>query len=375
MESVDSLLSFLGKNITLEGTVMKTWKKFHRIMSILVECEKCGSIFYCIFGTSTHLYPFICNGINCCSKKFFSHFSRVTSENCQQIKLGKLIVNLKISKSIETVILEIYGNQSVPVFKGLRLHCYALVKLSPVIQKNSSISLKKNFFRIYMQTKKCKISAVKYFGYRNEFFLSKNDFLFINDSKINTHLFYVLVKNLLPIYPGNEGLKACLLLLAIQGSRLFEKLFNDSLINFCSILSENINSNRFFILGIMKYFSKSFFFTFENFKKIFTKVHNKNFFKKLKLIKVKNALIFITCKMKIQKISQINSIFKDIKKILNKKQIALKRHIIILWIEMDKKFKEKVFPFDKYLEEIIDLEENVNLTYVIKKHPIEQMNR
>ena len=152
-ETNNLISTFLGKTVILEGSIIKTKKKIIRVSAILIECEKCGSIFYFILDTLNQFLPFLCSKANCISKNFYSYFTRFVGENFQKVKIGGISINFKKLKSTESFILNIFGNKEITEIHGQKIFCEAHIKLHPIFKRSFSFFEKKLFFGIYFESR------------------------------------------------------------------------------------------------------------------------------------------------------------------------------------------------------------------------------
>ena len=347
-QQTNVILSLFGKTIRVEGTVINISKVKKKITLLLIECEKCGSIFYFALETLNQYFPFLCCRANCSSQQFFSHFSRILTENHQKIQLGKISINYETIKSIESIYLDIYGNKPIRFLKGLRIFCNARINLSPSSKKASSIFSKKNLYTIYMRTRCSRILVKKYSSDRNFFYLSKNDFMFINQLN-SSSFFHVLIKSMLPQFQISEGLKAGFLLLRVQQLNATKIFIGDNSVNFCLVLSQNVHSINFFIKEIAKLFPSTLFFNFENFKLKFSKDTKKiGFNLGIHENKFRNSLLMVEYKTYMKDNFNLDSFLNEFKEILKSSHQLLSQCIVVLFIDIDKNYFKKGFSLSDY---------------------------
>lgn len=370
------MTTLIGKTIILEGTVLKIAKKIETITTLLIECEKCTSLFYFIFDILNQFLPFLCNKSNCSSKKFFSHFSRVFTEKIQKIKLGRIAIDFKKSKTSELVILNIHGNKKIPIFLGSNIFCRALIKLVPVSKTFSSILNKKHLYSLFMQSQNFKISSYNRIGFKDNFFISKKDLLFINRIISTTDIFHLLIKNIQPELFGNEGLKACIILLASQNLNISSNFFRHNILNFCMVLSNLPVSDNFFFKELIKSFPKSFFLTFNSFKyKINRNTKNKLFNSWKTESEFRNSILFIECNKNRQKNFKPETLLYKIKEILEKKKSMLSHCIIILVVYIDRMCIQKEKNIHGYFSNNVSIKNSFDLSYVVKNNSVETVEK
>jgi len=345
IDFTDPVISSLEKEVLLEGTVTKLHGRIEYIVALLIECDKCGSIFYFILDKLNHMLPFLCNKANCNSRQFFSHFSRVLTNKIRKVKLGAILINYRKLINNQSMDLEIHGSNKIALSKGLDILCKAIVKILP-ISKNNQIGLtERNLFVVYSQTWNYKLSLSGSIKYKNVYFLSKNDFSFISQLYSCNDIFHILIKNIQPFHSRNDGLKACLLLLITQQFNKLKKTGNNKKsVYTCLVLSNNSVGDKCFIPEIVRSFPRSFFFNYENFKFMFIKNGTHNQFTETgKYIKFKNSIILIDFNPKCNRITKIKNLIIKIKKNLKKVNYILFHCILIFLIKIDKKYtKEKL---------------------------------
>ena len=364
----EPVASLIGKTIFLEGTVIKLEKTIEHITTLLVECEKCGSYFFFVLEALNELLPFICNKENCSSKKFFPHFSRVLTENFQKLKLGKISINFKKQKKNESVLLNVYGSKNISFFRGLRIFCTAEIKLMPISKKLSSILSKKNLFNIQMHVQNNKNSIFKFVINKSYFFLTTSDFLFINKINSVANLFHLLIKNIQPTFCGYEGIKACLLLLASQQLQKSKECIYFDILNFCFIISENSDSNDFFIKKLVKFFPRCFILNFESFiSQINNRMPNKSYNYVGGYLNLKNSIIFIDLNSAPYKNINIKMITQKIKNFLKKKKSIIAPSIIVLHINLNKKNNIIKSNQYQYFPRNQNVKNFLELIYILKK--------
>jgi DNA replicative helicase MCM subunit Mcm2 (Cdc46/Mcm family) len=371
-KSVEYILEFLGKTITLEGIVTKIKPKIENTVSFLIECEKCGSIFYFALENLNPTFPFLCCKANCSSKNFFTHFGRTVTENYQSIKLGKISVNFKKLKTNELITLEIYGNLSPPIFLGHRIVCYASLKLYPLPKKKFAIFKKNHLFGVYMQTRKLGWPFYDLI-LKNKFFLARNDFSIIHQIISSNDIFHLLIKNIEPSSNWNEGFKAFLLLSCSQEINVGKKIqTNDT--KFCMVFSKIKTGNDFFIRGLLKFFTKSFFLNCENFKFQFNKMFNgRNLIYKHENFKNTNIMLFIDCREIGYKNQKIKIFISDVKKKIEKNHMNLGKCVVIFYFKSEEKISNRKLLYKEYLNKITDENEINDPIFILKKTSIENL--
>jgi len=353
VELIPQILCLIKKRVLLEGTVMKIHRKTEHIAALLIECDHCGSTFYFVLDTLNQLLPFLCNKTNCNSRQFFSHFSRILTEKLQKVKLGAVFINYQKLKNNQSIFLEIYGLHKSLLFKGMKIICNANVNLLPISKNHSTGITERNLFGLYTQTRNYKILFSTYIGYKDIYFLSKEDFLFIKQLYSHGDLFHVLIKNIQPNKSRNEGLKACLLLLISQQLSNLNKIpENKKSMNMCLILSNNSITDDSFITEIVRSFPKSFFFNFENFNFIFKKNITNDQFKENGVYKrFKHSILFIDFNERIGRNTEPKSLLYKIKKNLEKINIISFQCILVFYIKIDKKYLKKNSDSPSFLNE------------------------
>ena len=370
------LLGLVGKIVILEGIITKVKSDVQNTVSVLIECEKCRSFFYFALDRLNQIFPFLCSKANCSSKKFFVHFKRVLTENLKKIKLGGILLNFKKIKFSDSIVLEIYGNETFLVFPGLKLICTALVKVYPLQKKNFSFFKKNYLFGMYMQTRKWKPLFFDFIGTKEKFFLTKKDFLIIHKIISTTNIFHLLVKNVQPLSCWNEGLKAFLLLSVIQQSNFYKKATDTYSLKLCIVLSNIINEFDPFIKEILIYFPKCFFFNIENFKTRFNKSSsiqrcdfnpNQN--------KFKGCILLIDCGLLSFQNLKANKVISDVKNILGKNQPSLKNCIIILYFRLEKKNPKKLVDLEHFFNKLKIISGSLDPIYVLKKIESENIGK
>jgi hypothetical protein len=371
-ESKNLILSFLGKKILLEGSVIKTNEKIARVGAILIECEKCGSIFYFILDTLHQFLPFLCSKANCISKKFFSHFSRIIEENFQKIKMGKISINFKKLKSTESFTLNIFENKNILKLDGLKVFCEAQLKLHPVFKKSFSFFEKKLLFGIHFETNYLQNPLRLLLGSGNNCFLTKKEFTLIYQIISTFDPFHLFIKNMKPICNKNEGLKACLILLMSQQTKNSEEILNNDFLYSFLFVSISLISDISLLKELSKSFPRSFFFNCDNFKDQF----NPRYFKestetKRNLYKFKNSVFFINIILEKKQLLYPDSNINFIKKLIKNNNWIFKKSLFVFFTRMEK-IKGKNFKFfsERNKESFKNLNIS-NLFYILRKNNTE----
>jgi len=373
--SKNLILSFLGKKILLEGSVIKTKKKITRVGAILIECEKCGSIFYFILDSLHQFLPFLCSKANCISRKFFSHFSRIIEENFQKIKIGKISINFKKLKSTESFTLNIFGNKNILRLDGLNIFCEAQLKLHPIFKKSFSFFEKKLLFGIHFESHYLQNPFRLRLGFGNNCFLTKKEFILIYQIISTFDPFHLFIKNMKPICNKNEGLKACLILLMSQQIKNSEKIPNNDFLYSFLFVSISLISDISFLKELSKSFPRSFFFNCDDFKDQF----NPKYFKestesRRNLYKFKNSVFFINIISEKKRLLCTDSNIDFIKKSIKKNKWIFKKSLFVFFTRMEKKSGKNLKFFSERNKESFKNLNISSLFYVLRKNNTE-LNR
>jgi hypothetical protein len=359
----------------LEGSVIKTKEKIARVGAILIECEKCGSIFYFILDTLHKFLPFLCSKANCISRKFFSHFSRIIEENFQKIKMVKISINFKKLKSTESFTLNIFENKNILKLDGLNIFCEAQLKLHPIFKKSFSFFEKKLLFGIHFESNYLQNPFRLQLGSGNNCFLTKKDFTLIYQIFSTFDPFHLFIKNMKPICNKNEGLKACLILLMSQQTRNTEKIPNNNFLYSFLFVSISSISDISLLKELSKSFPRSFFFNCDDFKNQFNPKHFKGSMEtKKNLYKFKNSVFFINIKLEKKQLLYTDSKINFIKKLIKNNNWIFKKSLFIFFTRMEKINGKKSKFFSERNNESFKNLNISNLFYILKKNNTE-LNR
>lgn len=359
----------------MEGSVIKTKEKIARVGAILIECEKCGSIFYFILDTLHKFLPFLCSKANCISRKFFSHFSRIIEENFQKIKMVKISINFKKLKSTESFTLNIFENKNILKLDGLNIFCEAQLKLHPIFKKSFSFFEKKLLFGIHFESNYLQNPFRLQLGSGNNCFLTKKDFTLIYQIFSTFDPFHLFIKNMKPICNKNEGLKACLILLMSQQTRNAEKIPNNNFLYSFLFVSISSISDISLLKELSKSFPRSFFFNCDDFKNQFNPKHFKGSMEtKKNLYKFKNSVFFINIKLEKKQLLYTDSKINFIKKLIKNNNWIFKKSLFIFFTRMEKINGKKSKFFSERNNESFKNLNISNLFYILKKNNIE-LNR
>jgi DNA replicative helicase MCM subunit Mcm2 (Cdc46/Mcm family) len=371
-ETNNLISTFLGKTVILEGSIIKTKKKIIRVSAILIECEKCGSIFYFILDTLNQFLPFLCSKANCISKNFYSYFTRFVGENFQKVKIGGISINFKKLKSTESFILNIFGNKEITEIHGQKIFCEAHIKLHPIFKRSFSFFEKKLFFGIYFESRYLQNSLKFQLKYKDNCFLTKKEFCLIHRLVSIFDLFQLFIKNLRPVCTKNEGLKACLILLMSQQKTNSKNIRRNDLMYSFLFVSINLVSEISFLKELSKSFPRSFFFSFNDFNTYFNSKFSKGSVKsRKKNFKFRNSVFFINILPGKKGPYNFSSNIKLILKTLKKNSWILKNSLFVFFMKIKKEEKRSLKYFNEFSDETTKNFKTNHLLYIIRKNNIE----
>lgn len=247
----------IGKYFLFKGIIVQVGKTKQRIKSILMECSRCQSVFFCLFESFATDYIFFCVKKNCKSKIFFSYIARINVIFWKRLKANQAPALKDSGKNTVSIDIEIFGSNNQPFEIGDFIISKGVLKISNSEKEVKEEGIFRNIFYFYLQNHQMHIISQR-IKEKKRFFLTKKEYLFFNKLKSGANLFIFFMKTLDSIFYGHNSLKAGILLLVSQSTHPSLNGFQETQRFTCLVMIDEIrklNSFREMIDIIPKSFS------------------------------------------------------------------------------------------------------------------------